>query len=109
MASAIDKELQQLRDELSALKSELSKINKTLSEPARTARDEGRDRIRGRRTIRHLLPDLYSRWAEWETVRRSRRRSEHGRQCLRELRSVSSLRYCLTFVPSRANPDTRHA
>lgn len=46
MASATDKELQELREEFSALKSELSEIGKTVSQLARTATDEGRDRIR---------------------------------------------------------------
>lgn len=46
MANAIDKELQELKDEFSALKGELSEIGKTVSQLARSAGDEGRDRIR---------------------------------------------------------------
>lgn len=46
MASATDKELQQLKDEFSALKNELSDMGKTLSQLAKSASNEGRDRIR---------------------------------------------------------------
>lgn len=46
MATATDKELQELRAEFSALKSELSDMGKTLSELAKSAADESRGRIR---------------------------------------------------------------
>lgn len=46
MATATDKELKELKDEFSALKGELSEMGKTVSKLARSATDEGRDRIR---------------------------------------------------------------
>lgn len=46
MATATDKELQELKDEFSELKSELSQIGKTVSQLARSATDEGRNRVR---------------------------------------------------------------
>lgn len=46
MATATEKELQELKDEFSALKSELSEIGNTVSQLAKAVTDEGRDRIR---------------------------------------------------------------
>jgi len=46
MASATEKQVQELKDEIAALKSELSNIAKTVSGLAGAATDEGRDRIR---------------------------------------------------------------
>lgn len=46
MATTTDKELQELKDEFATLKSELSEIGDTVSRLARSATDEGRDRIR---------------------------------------------------------------
>ncbi len=46
MATATEKELQELKKEFAALQGELSEIGKTVSQLARTATDEGRDRIR---------------------------------------------------------------
>jgi ElaB/YqjD/DUF883 family membrane-anchored ribosome-binding protein len=46
MATATDKELQELKNEFATLKSEISEIGDTVSRLARTATDEGRERIR---------------------------------------------------------------
>ncbi|WP_376696243.1 ElaB/YgaM/YqjD family protein [Wenzhouxiangella sp. EGI_FJ10305] len=46
MATAMDKELEELKAEYSALKKELSDMSKTVSRLAQSATDEGRDRIR---------------------------------------------------------------
>lgn len=46
MATAMDKELKELKDEFSALKGEFSDMSKTVSRLAQSATDEGRDRVR---------------------------------------------------------------
>ncbi len=46
MATATEKELQELKKEFSALKGELSEMGNTLSQLTKAATDEGRDRVR---------------------------------------------------------------
>ncbi|MDX1625445.1 MAG: hypothetical protein R3323_02920 [Wenzhouxiangellaceae bacterium] len=46
MASATEKELEELKKEFSALKGELSEIGRTVSRIAHAAKDEGQERIR---------------------------------------------------------------
>lgn len=46
MATATEKEFEELKKEFAALRSELSDIGGTVSKLARTAGDQGRDRIR---------------------------------------------------------------
>lgn len=46
MATTTDKELQELKDEFATLKSELADIGDTVSRLARSATDEGRERVR---------------------------------------------------------------
>ena len=46
MATATDKEFEELKKEFAALKGELSDIGITVSKLARTATGEGRDRVR---------------------------------------------------------------
>lgn len=64
MASATDKELQELRDEFAALKSELSGIGKTVSQLARAATDEGRDRVRA--AAEHSREQARQTWGAFE-------------------------------------------
>lgn len=64
MATATDKELQELKDEFSALKSELSEMGKTLSHLARSATDEGRNRIRA--AADHSREQARESWGAFE-------------------------------------------
>lgn len=64
MATATDREFQELKDEFSALRSELSEIGKTVSKLARTATDEGRDRIRA--AADHSRDQARQTWGAFE-------------------------------------------
>lgn len=64
MATATDKEVQELRNEIAALKEELSNIGNTVSNIARSATDEGKDRVRA--AAEHSRDQARQTWGAFE-------------------------------------------
>lgn len=64
MATATDKELQELKEEFAALKSELSEIGKTVSKLGRAASEEGRDRVQA--AAEHSREQVRQTWGAFE-------------------------------------------
>ncbi|NBD96264.1 MAG: DUF883 family protein [Gammaproteobacteria bacterium] len=64
MATATDKEVQELRNEIAALKEELSNIGNTVSNIARSATDEGRERVRA--AAEHSREQARQTWGAFE-------------------------------------------
>jgi ElaB/YqjD/DUF883 family membrane-anchored ribosome-binding protein len=64
MATVTDKEVQELKDEIAALKKELSNIGDTVSNIARSAADEGKDRVRA--AAEHSREQARQTWGAFE-------------------------------------------
>jgi ElaB/YqjD/DUF883 family membrane-anchored ribosome-binding protein len=64
MATATDKEVQELKDEIAALKKELSNIGNTVSSLAHTATDEGKERVRA--AAEHSRDRARQTWGAFE-------------------------------------------
>jgi len=64
MATATDKEVQELRDEIAALREELSNIGNTVSNIAHSATDEGRERVRA--AAEHSREQARQTWGAFE-------------------------------------------